>query len=78
MMSTTTTTKSDECADIYGTLTERLHTEACARGEDFYYDPATGYVVFTRLKHEQRGHCCKSGCRHCAYGYIKLKENKNI
>ncbi|MCS6808032.1 MAG: DUF5522 domain-containing protein [Bacteroidota bacterium] len=55
----------------YQALCEYLHAEACARGEDFYCDPQTGYIVFTRLKHQRRGYCCKSGCRHCAYGYTK-------
>lgn len=43
----------------------RLHDEAYARGEMSYVDPDTGYMVFTRLYHERRGHCCGSGCRHC-------------
>jgi hypothetical protein len=55
----------------YQQVVERLHDEACARGDYFYRDPATGYIVFTRIKHEARGYCCKSGCRHCAYGYQK-------
>jgi len=25
-------------------------------------------MVFTALYHRKRGHCCKSGCRHCPYG----------
>lgn len=47
---------------------ERLHEEACRRGERSYVDPDTGYLVFTRLEHEDRGYCCGSGCRHCPYG----------
>lgn len=38
--------------------------------EDFYYSPE-GYIVFTEKYHLKRGHCCKSGCRHCPYGYDK-------
>ncbi len=48
---------------------EKLHTEACSRGEFTYRDPRTGYTVFTRLKLLERGYCCKSGCRHCPYDY---------
>jgi len=48
-------------------LWQKLHAEACARGELSYRDPATGYTVFTRLKLLERGYCCKSGCRHCPY-----------
>jgi hypothetical protein len=38
--------------------------------EDFYYS-AEGYVVFTEKYHLKRGYCCKSGCKHCPYGYDK-------
>jgi len=38
--------------------------------EDFYYSPE-GYIVFTEKYHLKRGHCCKSGCKHCPYGYNK-------
>ena len=36
--------------------------------EDFYYN-AEGYIVVTEKYHLKRGHCCKSGCKHCPYGY---------
>ncbi|OYU84052.1 MAG: hypothetical protein CFE24_08440 [Flavobacterium sp. BFFFF2] len=39
-------------------------------GIDFYYSPE-GYKVFTENYHLKRGYCCKSGCRHCPYGYNK-------
>jgi hypothetical protein len=38
--------------------------------EDFYYS-AEGYLVFTETYHLKRGYCCKSGCKHCPYGYDK-------
>ena len=38
--------------------------------EDFYKSP-DGYIVFTEKFHLKRGHCCKSGCKHCPYGYDK-------
>jgi hypothetical protein len=38
--------------------------------EDFYTSPE-GYIVFTEKYHLKRGHCCKSGCKHCPYGYDK-------
>ena len=34
---------------------------------DFYFDPATGFVVFTESYHRRRGYCCGSGCRHCPF-----------
>lgn len=67
------TTAQDIPTTDYRELCNRLHAEAYSNGEHYYKDPATGYIVFTRLKHEQRGYCCKSGCRHCAYGYVKGK-----
>jgi hypothetical protein len=39
-------------------------------GEDYYLSPE-GYKVFTEKFHLKRGYCCKSGCRHCPYGYDK-------
>jgi hypothetical protein len=36
---------------------------------DYYLDLKTGYSVFTREYHENRGYCCKSSCRHCPYGF---------
>jgi len=48
--------------------------------DDFYKTPE-GYLVFTEKYHLKRGHCCKSGCRHCPYGYNKstdsFKKQKN-
>jgi hypothetical protein len=38
--------------------------------EDFYFEE--GFVVFTEKYHLTRGSCCKSGCRHCPYGF-KIK-----
>ncbi|MEO6962656.1 MAG: DUF5522 domain-containing protein [Puia sp.] len=25
--------------------------------------------MFTEFYHISRGYCCRSGCRHCAYGF---------
>ncbi|MEM1220138.1 MAG: DUF5522 domain-containing protein [Bacteroidota bacterium] len=36
-------------------------------GRDFYID--NGLYVFTESYLKERGRCCKSGCRHCPYGY---------
>lgn len=38
--------------------------------DDFYYSEE-GYIVFTEVYHRKRGYCCKSGCKHCPYGYNK-------
>ena len=37
---------------------------------DVYFD-RDGNMVFTRRYHQRRGYCCKSGCRHCPWGYVK-------
>jgi len=34
-----------------------------------YYKTREGYIVFTEEYHLKRGYCCKSGCKHCPYGY---------
>nr|KAF6266998.1 hypothetical protein mPipKuh1_001757 [Pipistrellus kuhlii] len=39
-----------------------------------YVDPATGYLVLTRLAHKQRGRCCGSACRHCPYGQANVQD----
>jgi hypothetical protein len=36
--------------------------------EDYYQSPE-GYMVFTEKYHLKRGYCCKSGCKHCPYGF---------
>ena len=36
-----------------------------------YYLSEEGYIVFTEKYHLKRGYCCKSGCKHCPYGYDK-------
>jgi len=35
--------------------------------EDWYEDPETGLVVWTRRFLVARGFCCNGGCRHCPY-----------
>lgn len=37
--------------------------------EDTHYYLEGHLYVFTEYYHLLRGHCCKSGCRHCAYGF---------
>ena len=36
---------------------------------DYYIE--NGMYVFTKEYLLRRGECCKSGCRHCPYGYDK-------
>ncbi len=37
-------------------------------GEDFSIED--GNWVFTAKYLLRRGYCCRSGCRHCPYGYV--------
>ncbi len=49
---------------------------------DEYYINEKGYRVFLEKYHLRRGYCCKSGCKHCPYGYDKNTDSfiksKNI
>jgi hypothetical protein len=42
--------------------------------EDYYLNEQ-GYMVFTEKYHLKRGYCCKSGCRHCPYGFKKHNDS---
>jgi hypothetical protein len=39
--------------------------------QEDYYLSDEGYIVFTENYHLKRGYCCKSGCKHCPYGFNK-------
>ena len=52
----------------------KLHDDACQAGKDFYEDPKSGYKVFTELAHKKRGKCCGSGCRHCPFNHVNVKD----
>ena len=43
--------------------------------EGDYYLTEEGYKVMTEQYHLKRGYCCKSGCRHCPYGYDKKTDS---
>jgi hypothetical protein len=38
---------------------------------DEFYLSEEGYIIFTEKYHLKRGYCCKSGCKHCPFGYSK-------
>lgn len=40
-------------------------------GIDYYVE--NGKYVFTEKYLRERGYCCKSGCRHCPYGFKNKK-----
>lgn len=39
--------------------------------EDEYYLSKEGFIIFTEAYHLKRGYCCKSGCKHCPFGFDK-------
>jgi Family of unknown function (DUF5522) len=41
-------------------------------GEDYYLE--NGNWVFTAKYLLKRGYCCRSGCRHCPYGYVREED----
>jgi hypothetical protein len=43
--------------------------------EEDYYLSKEGYIIFTEKYHLKRGYCCKSGCKHCPYGYDKKTDS---
>ena len=43
-------------------------------GIDYYME--NGLCVFTREYHVRRGSCCRSGCRHCPYGFVLSSADK--
>jgi hypothetical protein len=45
-------------------------------GVDYYIE--NGLFVLTKSYLENRGYCCKNGCRHCPYGFRqKAEKHKN-
>ncbi len=51
-------------------MNEAIDPNNLKEGEDYYVTPE-GYRCFTEKYHLKRGYCCKSGCRHCPYGFDK-------
>jgi hypothetical protein len=43
--------------------------------EEDFYKSSEGYIIFTEKYHLKRGYCCKSGCKHCPYGYDKKTDS---
>ncbi len=55
---------------IFVFMNKELDPNNLKEGEDYYITPE-GYRCFTEKYHLKRGYCCKSGCRHCPYGFDK-------
>ena len=46
---------------------ERDEAERIPLPNEVYFEGP--YMVFTEAYHLRRGYCCRSGCRHCPYGF---------
>ena len=46
--------------------------------ENIHYYLEDGKVIMTEKYHVERGSCCGSGCRHCAYSPVGQKGNTNL
>jgi hypothetical protein len=49
-------------------IIKEIHDSTCLQDKDYYRDPFTNNLVFTKIKHLKRGYCCRNICRHCPYG----------
>ncbi len=49
--------------------------DSLQEGIDYYVE--NGWLVFTAHYLLERGYCCKSGCRHCPYGFVKEPNRNN-
>jgi hypothetical protein len=45
------------------------NAQELVEGEDYYLE--NGNWVFTAKYLLRRGFCCRSGCRHCPYGFVR-------
>ena len=45
-----------------------MSQDELVEGLDFYIE--NGFYVFTAHYLRMRGFCCRSGCRHCPYGFV--------
>jgi hypothetical protein len=52
-----------------------LTDEGGAEEPDYYTE--NGLMVFTAAFLKRRGFCCRSGCRHCPYGFKKEEEQES-
>jgi cob(I)alamin adenosyltransferase len=52
---------------------EEAHSNACRENNMFYTDPYTSLSVLTETAHLKRGKCCGNMCRHCPYGWERVR-----
>lgn len=59
----------NSCLETLDRLVDQANVTTTKITENIHYVMEGGLMVFTELYHIQRGYCCKSNCRNCAYGY---------
>ncbi len=59
----------NECLVEVDKLVQLAYTLPTRPTEGLHYVMENGLLVFTELNHIQRGYCCGSNCRNCAYGF---------
>ena len=59
----------NSCLSILNELVLKAENVTSKSTENVHYYVENGLLVFTELNHIQRGYCCQSNCRHCAYGF---------
>jgi len=62
----------NNCLIVVNSLVLRADSIPTKATENVHYYMENGLLVFTELNHIQRGYCCQSNCRHCAYGFEGL------
>ena len=66
----------DTCCRRHSRGDQTLMADLLVEGIDFYYE--NGLMVFTAEYLKKRGYCCRSGCRHCPYGYKPEPDNPEV
>ncbi len=59
----------NECLESIKVLVKKADSAPTKMTENVHYYLENEMLVFTELNHIQRGYCCQSDCRHCAYGF---------
>lgn len=54
---------------------DKAEQERFVEGRDYYFE--NGLLVMTEDYLRRRGYCCKSGCRHCPYGYDNASKEED-
>lgn len=59
----------NSCLNILNEMVKQADLAPSKLTENIQYYIENGLLVFTELYHIQRGYCCQSNCRHCAFGF---------